>query len=45
MIEILHYILDVLWTVVRIAGAVCVLLFIIVVTIEIVKEALGRKNG
>ena len=45
MIEILHYILDVLWTLAKIAGLACVILFFAAVGSELLDEVLGRKNG
>ena len=45
MIEILHYILDVLWTLVKIAGSACAILFLAAVGSEILEAVLGRKNG
>ena len=45
MIEILHYILDVLWTMVKIGMVTCLILFFISVGIRLVDEIMGRKNG
>lgn len=45
MIEILHYILDVLWTLVKIAGSAYAILFFVAVGSELLDKVLGRKNG
>lgn len=45
MIDILHYILDVLWTMVKIDMATCLILFFISVGVRLVDEIVGRKNG
>lgn len=45
MIDILHYILDVLWTLVKIGLVTGLILFIIAVCISLVDEIQGRKNG
>ena len=45
MIEILHYILDVLWTLVKIAGLACVILFFVAIGSATLDEVKRRKNG
>lgn len=45
MIEILHYILDVLWTLVKMAVLAIVIWHFIAVIIELLKKTFGRKNG
>ncbi len=44
MIENLRFILDVLWTVVKIGGAICLILFFTAVGIELIDVILEHKN-